>query len=116
MPKLAELVCELCSTYYYDLAEVPQLTRGDDGLRTQLERRECAFSNRPVPVSCLRAMKWFADKASGSTAGRAMACAVCRRRFRLSHGDRVGAHVRPPQKRWRLRAPETADESRIGRG
>ena len=76
MPKLTELVCELCSTYYYDLAEVPQLTRGDDGLRTQLERRECAFSNRPVPISCLRAMKWFADKASGSTAGRAMARAV----------------------------------------
>lgn len=22
MPKLAELICELCSTYYYDLAEV----------------------------------------------------------------------------------------------
>lgn len=76
MPKLSELVCELCSTYYYDLADVPQLSRGEDGLRTHLEHRECALSNRPVPVSCLRAMKWFADKASGSMAGRAMARAV----------------------------------------
>lgn len=76
MPKLSELVCELCSTYYYDLVDVPQLARGDDGLRTHLARRERAISNRPVPVSCLRAMTWFAGKAPGSTAGRAMARAV----------------------------------------
>ena len=50
MPKLAELICELCSTYYYDLAEVPQLSRSEDGLLSRVEVQECARSNRPVPV------------------------------------------------------------------
>lgn len=76
MPKLAELICELCSTYYYDLAEVPQLSRSEDGLLSRVEVQECARSNRPVPVSCLRAMEWFSAQSASSKAGRAMARAV----------------------------------------
>ena len=76
MPKLAELICELCSTYYYDLAEVPQLSRNEDGLLSRVEVQECARSNRPVPVSCLRAMEWFSAQSASSKAGRAMARAV----------------------------------------
>lgn len=76
LPKLAELVTELCSTYSFALAEVPQLERDDDGLRARPAFRECARSNRPVPVSCLRAMGYFCERAVSSKAGRAMARAV----------------------------------------
>ena len=76
MPKLAELVSELCSTYYYDLVNAPQLSRNEDGLFSRVVVRECARSNRPVPISCLRAMTWFSEQSATSRAGRAMARAV----------------------------------------
>lgn len=76
LPKLAELVSELCSTYYYGLVEASQMSRGAEGLRAEVAFREQALSNRPVPVSCLRAMARFGAQFAGSRAGRAMARAV----------------------------------------
>lgn len=76
MPKLAELVSELCSTYYYVLEEAPQLHCEKDGLRAQAQMQECARSHRAVPVSCLRAMAGYAEQMGGSRAGRAMMRAV----------------------------------------
>lgn len=77
MPQLAELVSELCSTYYYELTEGAELVRGDDGCaRTEMRLRETALSNRPVPASCLAAMEEVARGHESSQAGRQMARAV----------------------------------------
>ena len=77
LPKLAQLVTELCSTYYFILAESSDLERGEDGaLRTVSTFRKRACSNRAVPVSCLWAMGRWSEQCTSSKAGRAMARAV----------------------------------------
>ena len=77
MPQLAELISELCSTYYYELTERAELVRGEDGTaRAEVRVQEAALSHRPVPVSCLAAMEEVANGHRSSQAGRQMARAV----------------------------------------
>lgn len=74
--KLAQLVTELCSTYYFVKEPQPALVGESGELRSVPVKAERAKSNRAVPVSSLEAMEGFAARFGSSVSGRRMARAV----------------------------------------